>query len=197
MTTSVQGSAGPGGAPAGSTGSVGRGALEAGTRAAGQVEAALAALAQLEDPEAVRRGEALVRALSDLYGAALAQVVAVAAQCRRDGPGDCLSRLADDELVGSLLVLHELHPSDLEARVRAAVRRVGGLADGTDCTVLDVDGEAGRVRVRLLVGPGSLLPAGTVEQQVRRAVLAAAPEVTDVVVERPPAPTPVRLAARR
>jgi hypothetical protein len=46
---------------------------------------------------------AAIEALTTIYGAALARVVEAA-----DGP--TLRRLADDEVVGHLLVLHGLHP---------------------------------------------------------------------------------------
>jgi hypothetical protein len=81
--------------------------------------------------------------------------------------------------------------------VERAVAGVVDGRDGSDATVLEVDGSQGRVRVRLLVAATSLTGPDQVERRVRRALASAAPELEEVVVERPPAPTPVRLLARR
>ena len=52
-----------------------------------------------------------------------------------------MRRLADDELVGSLLVLHDLHPDDVTVRVQAALDRVrpylGSHAGGVTLTGVD------------------------------------------------------------
>ncbi|MCK4177973.1 hypothetical protein [Aciditerrimonas ferrireducens] len=174
---------------------------ERAAEAAGRVDRLLGRLGDLADPEARALAEDLVRAVSDLYGAGLARVVQLTA--RSAGlPGDhpacgCLEALAEDELVGGLLALHDLHPSDLRARVERAVAGVVDGRDGSDATVLEVDGSQGRVRVRLLVAATSLTGPDQVERRVRRALASAAPELEEVVVERPPAPTPVRLLARR
>ena len=61
-------------------------------------------------------------------------------------------RLADDDLVASLLVLHDLHPLDLDDRVRAALDSVRPYlgSHGGDVEVLDIDGDAGVVSLRML-----------------------------------------------
>ncbi|MEV8565506.1 NifU family protein [Streptomyces sp. NPDC051322] len=113
-----------------------------------------------------------VQALAEVYGEALARV--------RDLADPQLSgRLVDDELLGHLMVLHEIHPDPLEHRVvraldnlRPAVRKHGGEMELTGIS----DGVAS---VRLTVkGCGS--SAAPVEEAVREAVLAAAPELSAV-----------------
>ncbi|MFF7725500.1 NifU family protein [Streptomyces sp. NPDC008001] len=113
-----------------------------------------------------------VRALTEVYGEALARVV--------DAAGPALAgRLADDELVGHLLVLHGLHPEPVERRVaravdglRPAVRERGG-----DLQLVGVEG--GIATVRLKAGGCPSTAAGAAAA-VRDAVLALAPELSDV-----------------
>ena len=61
------------------------------------------------------RVEELVRLLTELYGAGMARTLELA-----DSHPDLIARLGRDELVGSLLVLHDLHPESLEQRVARA-----------------------------------------------------------------------------
>ena len=91
-------------------------------RASGErIEQALAELEECRNPaRSLALAEELLRLMSDLYGAGLAQVVALVGE--RDPA--LLSELADDELVGSLLLVHGLHPSSLEARVEGALAKV-------------------------------------------------------------------------
>ena len=54
--------------------------------------------------------------------------------------------LADDVVVGSLLVLHDLHPDDVDTRIQAALDRVrpylGSHAGGIDYLGVDEEGVA-------------------------------------------------------
>ena len=102
--------------------------------------------------------------------------------------------LADD-LVGSLLVVHDLHPSGWRPGVRAAIDSVRPYlgSHGGDVEVLDVDGEAGVVRLRMLGScDGCASSAVTLEQAVEQAVAEAAPEIVhiDVVGDQPAPSTP-------
>ncbi|MFF8942075.1 NifU family protein [Streptomyces sp. NPDC014864] len=171
------------------------------------VEARLARLDELlagleSAPGPTTRGAIeAVRLLTEVYGEALARVLDHA-----DGP--TAGRLAEDELLGHLLVLHEIHPESAEHRAARAVERLrpavrerggdlewAGVEDGAD-------GRVGRVRLTTGGGCGSGCGGGTddVADAVRAAVLAAAPELTAVEPvpggdERRPAPAFVPLDA--
>src|SRR6185312_15891907 len=68
-------------------------------------------------PAARDRAEHLVREVSDLYGAALERMLTIAGPVLAD-------RLAADDLVASLLLVHGLHPHGIERRVAEALDRV-------------------------------------------------------------------------
>src|ERR1700757_403302 len=63
------------------------------------------------------RAEQLVREVTDLYGAALERMMNVALAA---DPG-LADRFAADDLVASLLLVHRLHPYDVERRVSDAL----------------------------------------------------------------------------
>jgi Fe-S cluster biogenesis protein NfuA len=123
-----------------------------------------------------------VSALAEVYGEALARAMALTAD-----PGAFVA----DELLGHLLVLHGIHPDPVERRVARALDEMAPALRERGGEVALAGLDDGVARVRLTVsGCGS---AG-VEEEVRTAVLAVAPELHDVRRETPPrAPTFVPL----
>lgn len=142
---------------------------------AGRVEALLG---EVTEPRARERVEELVRLLMEFYGAGLARVVELA------GP-DVVEKLATDDLVGSLLILHDLHPLDTATRVQRALDKVrpylGSHAGGV--TLLGVDDDM--VLHLRLEGTCDGCPASmvTVKSAIEGAVTEAAPEIVKVDVE--------------
>ncbi len=149
-----------------------------------RIERLLDELQTTADPRACATAEELLRLVTELYGGALARVMELV-----DGDAPTLARrLADDELVASLLLVHGLHPDGLESRVERALESVRPFLaqHGGDVELVDVDDEAGAVRLRLL-GNCDGCPSSTVTLQlaVERAILDAAPEVVVIDVDRP------------
>lgn len=130
------------------------------------------------------RAEQLVREVSDLYGAALERMlaVAVAADPR------LADRFAGDDLVASLLLVHGLHPHDVRRRVAEALDSVRPYlgSHGGDVTLLGVErGPDGDHVVRLaFAGSCKSCPSSsvTLELAVQDAVRAAAPEIGSIEV---------------
>jgi Fe-S cluster biogenesis protein NfuA/nitrite reductase/ring-hydroxylating ferredoxin subunit len=163
-----------------------------------RVEELLATL-RSSGPSNAAPAEELVRLLVGLYGDALGHIVAA---LREEGaPGAAmLGRLADDPLVESLLLLHDLHPLDVDARIQRALDRVrpylGSHAGGVE--YLGVRDGVARLR---LEGSCHGCPSSTVTVQlaITGAVQEAAPEVAEVVVEgmtAPPAPKLLQIGRR-
>src|SRR4051812_3712728 len=95
------------------------------------------------------RAEELVGCVTDLYGAGLGRILEILAE---SGHLDdkLLARLAGDDLVASLLLVHDLHPYDVETRVRQALDTVRPYlgSHGGDVELLGgSDGGVGRLRV--------------------------------------------------
>jgi Fe-S cluster biogenesis protein NfuA len=143
-----------------------------------RIERLLAELGADADAAVRRKAEELVRLLVDFYGAALGRVVDLADQA-------LLERLAGDELVASLLIVHDLHPLDTKARVQAALERVrpylGSHAGGVELLGIDDDGV---VHLELEgTCNGCQSSTLTVKLSIERAIEEAAPEVTGVDVQ--------------
>jgi Fe-S cluster biogenesis protein NfuA/nitrite reductase/ring-hydroxylating ferredoxin subunit len=145
----------------------------------------LLGILQSEGGEATARAaEELVRLLLGLYGDGLSHIMAA---LRAEGAAGAavLDRLLEDPLVESLLLLHDLHPLDVDERIQRALDQVrpylGSHAGGV--TYLGVTDE-GVAQLRL-EGSCDGCPSSTVTVQlaIKGAIEDAAPEVTEVVVE--------------
>ena len=164
-------------------------------QAAGErVEALIAELRARAGSQAGDAAEELVGCLVEFYGAGLATIVAALAEDRDAGPR-LLDALAADPLVESLLLVHDLHPLDADARIRRALERLGSQlgahADAVEYLGVDDQGVA---RLRLTAsGHGCGSASGAVRQTVEEAVTAAAPEVAGVAVEEVAAPAELPL----
>src|SRR5262245_23952586 len=125
------------------------------------------------------RAEQLVREVTDLYGAVLMRMMHVALAA---DPG-LADRFAADDLVASLLLVHGLHPHDVERRVSDALDSVRPYLEshGGDVSLLGVDGGVVRLQFQ---GSCKSCPSSsvTLELAVEDAVRAAAPEISSIEV---------------
>jgi Fe-S cluster biogenesis protein NfuA/nitrite reductase/ring-hydroxylating ferredoxin subunit len=134
-------------------------------------------------PAAVQRAESLVAELTDLYGAAMHRMLSIAAAT---DPA-LLDRFAADDLIASLMLVHDLHPHGVERRIEDALDDVRPYlgSHGGDVTLLGVvDTAEGRVVRLALAGNCKSCPSSavTLELTVEEAVRAAAPETTAIEV---------------
>ncbi len=92
------------------------------TARAAKIDTLLDDVASFPDPAVRAKVTAIVQGLLVLYGEGLARMMA-AVQERGDPPAGAqiLSAFAADELVSHLLLLHDLHPVDVETRVTRAL----------------------------------------------------------------------------
>jgi len=158
-----------------------------------RIEELLRDVEKVAGPLAWARVQSLVTELVELYGAGLARVLEHAAASAADRH-DLDRRLAGDDLVASLLALHDIHPIPLAERVERAIDRARAQV-ATDAK-LELEGiEAGVANVRV---SGAQTGRGVMLQQlVARAIENDVPEITSVRVEgtTPPAPPPDKLVS--
>ncbi|MET0765294.1 MAG: NifU family protein [Blastococcus sp.] len=153
-------------------------------RATGERIEALIEAASAGGRVARERAEELVRLVVDLYGAGLERLLEIAHDAGRLDD-DLLGRLAADDLVASLLIVHGLHPYDVETRVARALDGVRPYlgSHGGDVQLLDVTDD-GLVRLRMLGScDGCPSSSVTLTLAVETAIQAAAPEVSGIEVE--------------
>ncbi len=158
-----------------------------------QVDDLLAALrAGRGDP--ADTADQLVRLLVGLYGDGLSRITAILAGHGQAGAA-IMTAMTEDPLVESLLLLHDLHPLDLDARVQRALDQVRPYL-GSHAGGVRYLGTAAGVATLLLEGSchGCPSSAVTVTTAIEGAIMNAAPEITEVVVEGMTSPAPAEPA---
>jgi Fe-S cluster biogenesis protein NfuA len=150
----------------------------------GRIENLIQGLDGITDEKVRGQARELVEALLEMQGAGLERVMEIVYDSGPTGQST-IDELGRDELVSSLLLVHGLHPLDLESRVRNALEKVGPrLAQhGGSVELLGVTRE-GAVKLRLAGNchgcPSSIL---TLKFSIEEAIYAAAPDVTSLEVE--------------
>ena len=140
-------------------------------------------LSELSDPRDRELAEALVGAVVELYGEGMRRIVGVL-----DEGGDeaavLRERLADDGVVASLLLIHDLYPVPLDERVAEALDSVRPYLEshGGDMELLGIEDGVARLRLQ---GSCKTCPASsaTLELAVKQALDEAAPDLEGLVVE--------------
>jgi Fe-S cluster biogenesis protein NfuA len=147
------------------------------------IEELIKALDSRPDSPASTQARELVQTLLEIHGAGFEQSLEII----HDSPGgqELIDRLAENPLVSNLLILHNLHPLDLETRVRRALDSVKprlGLHGG-DVQLLGVTSD-GVVTLRL-EGNCHGCPSSrvTLKSSIEEAIYVAAPDVIAIAVE--------------
>jgi len=148
-------------------------------------------------------GESSTRALADelvgaivqMYGAGLERIVGALME---DGPdGERIAAaLAEDELVATLLLIHDLHPIPLAQRVQAALDSVRPYMESHGGNVELLSLEQGVARIHLQGSCSDCsASAVTLELAIKQALEEAAPDLEGLEVEGIKAELPVVMAA--
>jgi Fe-S cluster biogenesis protein NfuA/nitrite reductase/ring-hydroxylating ferredoxin subunit len=145
-----------------------------------RIEALIQEISRVADPAVRDKTEDLVRLVMELYGGAFARILEIA----DEHEPALIDRLAADDLIASLLILHGLHPLDVETRIERALDRVRPylFSHGGDIKLLGVrDG----VVALCLEGTCHGCPSSTLTMKlaVEKAIEEAAPEVARIEVE--------------
>jgi len=140
-----------------------------------QVDGLLTAVEALEDSSARETAAAAVQGILSLYGESLARVMQTASEL---GGEPLLRAFANDELLSHLLLIHGLHPDDVETRVRRAIEDVNPFlaAQGASADLLSVAGGVVRLRFQSR-GAGCHSSGGALKSALEQAVQDAAPDL--------------------
>jgi Fe-S cluster biogenesis protein NfuA len=129
------------------------------------------------DSEAQAHMREIVQALLDLHGAGLERLLG-------NMEAAALVECARDDVVGGLLLLHGLHPLDLETRVLQALEQVRPALRTHGGNVELIGTTDGVVRLRMLGScHGCPSSAVTMKQTIEEAIFARAPDVTAIELE--------------
>ena len=127
--------------------------------------------------------EELVAAVVQMYGAGLERIIASLLDAGADGERIATS-LAEDELVGTLLLIHDLHPVPLEQRVQAALDSVRPYMEshGGNVELLSLEHGVARIHLRGSCSDCSASSV-TLELAIKQALEEAAPDLEGLEVE--------------
>jgi Fe-S cluster biogenesis protein NfuA len=148
-----------------------------------RLEALLQQVEQFPDSQLRDHVREIVQAILDLHGIGLERILEQVAHGQETHMA-LIETLVRDELVGNLLLLHGLHPADLETRVRQALDGVRPYlqSHGGDVELLDL--RDGIVQLRM-VGSchGCPSSSATLKLAIEEAIYRAAPDVVAIEAE--------------
>ena len=153
------------------------------------METLLGEIEALEDPAARSRAAEVVGVLLDLYGEGLARMIEVVAE--GEEREKTFEAFAGDDLVSHLLLLHGLHPLDLETRVISALEEVRPYLQSHGGNVELIGLESGVARLRL-EGSCNGCPSSTMTLKlaIEEAIQKAAPDLERIEAEGVAEPKP-------
>jgi Fe-S cluster biogenesis protein NfuA len=147
-----------------------------------RVEKLVAKLENAGDPELRAAALDLVQSVIELHGVALQSMIEAFSQTAEGQKA--LNEALKDDLVASMLVLHGLHPDDIETRVLRGIEKVRPYlqSHGGDVELTGV--RDGIVRLVLRGNCGSCPSSSlTLKNAVEDALFEAAPEIVEIVAE--------------
>ena len=125
----------------------------------------------------------ILRTVIELHGAAMERILQKLADSGEAGVG-LIDALAGDEVVGCILLLHGLHPLDLETRVHQALEKVRPLLRSHGGNVELVDLSGGVARLRMLGSCDGCPSSGmTLKTAIEEAIYESAPDVTAIELD--------------
>jgi len=149
-----------------------------------KIEGLIHALDEIANPSARASAHALVQGLLELHSLGLERMLEHIYESSSAGQA-LIDELGHDDLVGNLLLLHGLHPLDLETRVRQALSKVRPYmrSHGGNVDLITITGD-GVVKLRL-EGSCHSCPSSrvTLKYAVEEAIYAVAPDVTAIEAE--------------
>jgi Fe-S cluster biogenesis protein NfuA/nitrite reductase/ring-hydroxylating ferredoxin subunit len=159
-------------------------------RRAERIETLIQEIAEFSDPQARATTEELVQMLLEMYGEGLTHILELTAQTEASGQA-LIQVLANDELVGSLFLLHGLHPIAIETRIARALVEVRPYLKSHGGNVELIRVEDGVAYLRL-EGSCHGCPSSTITLKlaIEEAIFNAAPDLDRLEVEGVTEPPP-------
>jgi len=163
-----------------------------------RIETLLEEIESLKDPNARAKAAEMAQVLLELYGEGLARMMEVVAQGEESER--IFGAFAGDELISHLLLLHGLHPVDVETRILQALEEVRPYlkSHGGNVELLGVEDGVAHLRMQGSCD-GCPSSAATLKLAIEEAVQKAAPDLEGIeaegVAEPPPKPTTTFVAS--
>jgi Fe-S cluster biogenesis protein NfuA len=147
-----------------------------------RIEELVGRVENIADPAVRANVITLLQALLDLHGQGLSRMLHIISEKGEVGR-QIAERLSQDDLVAGLLLLYDIHPDGLRARVQKAVTNMQPEIHTAGASVEFLGMEDGEVRVRVTGGTGTC-GSGNIDKTIRDFIYATAPDVTHIQIER-------------
>jgi Fe-S cluster biogenesis protein NfuA len=147
-----------------------------------RIEVLLQEVGTFSDPHVSEVIEELVQSLLDMYGEGLKRLLELTVQTDASSH-ELVKKFTNDDLIGSLLMLHGLHPVDIQTRVLQALDEVRPYLKTHGGNVELISVGDGVVRLRL-EGSCDGCPSSTMtlKSTIEEAIYKAAPDVDSLEV---------------
>lgn len=158
-----------------------------------RMETLLEEIEALQDPTARSKAAEMAGVLLDLYGEGLARMMETVAE--GEEREKTFEAFAGDELVSHLLILHGLHPLDVETRVVNALEEVRPYlkSHGGNVELLGIDEGVARLRMEGSCD-GCPSSAMTLKLAIEEAIQKTAPDLEGIEAEGVEEPAPTLVA---
>jgi Fe-S cluster biogenesis protein NfuA len=151
-----------------------------------KIEGLIAQIRNAPDPETRNTALDLTQILMEFHATAIDRMMEITSEAG-DAGWEIIDRFGRDQLVSSLLLLHGLHPLDLDTRVKDALETVRPYLHSHGGNVELIEISNGAVRLRLTGSchgcPSSSL---TLKTAIEAAIHESAPDVTSIHCEDVP-----------
>ena len=147
-----------------------------------RIEELVTKLERASDPELHTAALELVQSVMDLHGAALEHLLEIVSESNEDE--SIAGKFLEDDLVASILLLHGLHPEDMETRVLRALDKVRPSlqTNGGEVELVSIADGVVKLRVQKEAG-GCASTAVTMRSAVEDAVTELAPDAAQIMAE--------------
>jgi len=159
------------------------------------IDALVARVRACNDAETRDAALQLVQGTMEFHAAGIDRMMEIASASGDEG-WRIIDRFALDDLVGNLLILHGLHPLDVDTRVRNALEKVRPYLQSHGGNVELIDIAESTVRLRL-IGTCNGCPSSslTLKNAIEKAIFEMAPDVTRIQCETGPELVSIHTAA--
>ena len=151
----------------------------------GRIEELVQNIDATADPATRAAAKELVQSVMDLHNAAFERILEIVT--KTGGSGTALLRsLAADALIGSLLVLYDLHPEDFATRVRSGIERAQQTLAKRAATIQVLAIADSSIQVKIDTnGHNCGSTIAELQEIVRSTLFEVAPDAAEVIVESP------------
>ncbi len=149
----------------------------------GRIEELVRNIDSAADPAMRATARELVQSVMDLHSAAIERILEIVVKTGEPG-ASIVRSLGADELVGSLLVLYDLHPEDFATRVHRGIEKARQILTRRAASIQVLSIGDGIVHLKIDTnGHNCGSTAAELQSIVRGALFEAAPDAAEIIIE--------------